>query len=256
MRFMALGFLAFTATAFTLATISPKFSEASSYPPGTVVLDKNTLVLEGIVNDESVDVLIKSITTSNKKTLTLFINSPGGMITAGYRLINAMKASGKKITCLADNADSMAFAIFEVGCSVRDVMEASEIMQHAGSFGLPPQDSNKQFNLVELIRREFKKLEADQAVKMHMNVEDFHNKTVTDWWMYGAEAVVNQAADNTVLAICTPELINKTHVENRQVIMFNIKVEVSNCPLIKTVRVLPESIPANKSDSAAAKKAP
>lgn len=98
------------------------------------------LVLSGEVSTASVAPLARFLHDAGaRKTpdVTLFIDSPGGENRAGNVLIAAMleaRAAGVRITCVVDNAASMAAIIFEAGCDVRKLRLDGYLLFHETAY--------------------------------------------------------------------------------------------------------------------------
>lgn len=106
-------------------TTAPVESKKHDYP--------NTVTLYGAVNDASAKQVINEIhekQDGTKNPLYLAINSMGGEVYAGLRIIDAIKLSKRPIyTVDVGVADSMAAWIFEFG-KVRIMNPYSTLMYH------------------------------------------------------------------------------------------------------------------------------
>jgi ATP-dependent Clp protease, protease subunit len=216
-----------------VAALAVMFSTvaAAAEPEKVVLTEKNLIVLRGQVTSQSTAKIAQQILSSQEEDLYLYISSPGGSILAGQSLIYAMQTSGKRVHCIASVAISMAYAITQ-GCTSRLVMPHSIMMQHVASYGLEGQDPNNR-TFLKFLTDMIDELEETQAARMGLKVEDFKAKTRNDWWMYGAAAVKNNAADKLAAVSCSKELAAKTYKENIQVFIFSINVTWSACPLIE-----------------------
>lgn len=97
--------------------------------------------LKGVVNDSSVDTLANQIETLNRigmvKPLTIVIDSPGGGVLAGFRLLNAMNNSTVPVNTVCDGwAMSMAAVVLAYG-SHREVNKGCVFMIHEVGTGAP-----------------------------------------------------------------------------------------------------------------------
>jgi len=202
----------------------------AGYSRDIVFTPTNTLVLRGEVNATSANKLIHSILTSPEKDLYLFIDSPGGSIFAGLRLIEAIKASDKNIICVANTAISMAFAILQ-GCDERLIVEDAVLMQHMASYGVEGQEPNN-YTFAGFIHRMVKGLDKQQADRIGLSENEFYSKIRDDWWLWDNEAIQANAADGKVSVTCSPELLKRYTTETFQVFIFTIKLKFSACPLI------------------------
>ena len=101
---------------------------------GILTLDPaSTTTLLGVVDDESVTTVVKKMISVQSNTITVVLDSPGGHVSSGLRLIGVMhnlQAQGKTIRCVVTGmAMSMAFYILSE-CSERYVMPLSALLFH------------------------------------------------------------------------------------------------------------------------------
>lgn len=162
------------------------------------------LILDTQVDDQSVAPLIDAINSvDQEKYIVLEINSPGGSITDGFRLVKAIENSKVPVQCVVDgDADSMAFYILE-SCNTRIMTKRSVAMAHQAAvaalmYGHQDQWANvaRRLKAIDHAMSEF------LASKMHMKTADFEKKIEggKEWWMNSDEALnahaIDYAADN------------------------------------------------------------
>ena len=95
----------------------------------------NTLVFNTAVLEETVDEAIAILDKMDGDTIYLEINSPGGSVFDGTRLVNYIKYSNKKIVTICNNiCASMGFQLFEVG-KERLMVDKAILMAHPASGG-------------------------------------------------------------------------------------------------------------------------
>lgn len=191
--------------------------------------ESNHILLRGEVSDSSVSKVINEITTSPSKELLIFIDSPGGSVTSGLRLMNVIENSGKDITCIASNAASMAFAILQ-SCKTRYVMDDSILMQHVMAYGVRGQEPNN-YSLAQTLHKINVKMDKKQANRIGMSYESFRAKVRDDWWLHGTEAVAENVADDVAEVSCTEALSKKSTTVNIPAFGSFIQATFSGCPL-------------------------
>jgi ATP-dependent Clp protease, protease subunit len=191
---------------------------------------ENALVLRDRVTDETVSKIITKLMTMPAKNVVLYISSPGGSITAGYALINAIQASGKNVICVADYAISMAFSIFQA-CNIRYANPHAILMQHQASYSVQGNMTEIRTQ-VEFTERMVAKLNANDANRIGMPLETFQAKIANEWWLYDDEILAAKAADKQVLVQCSPELIAMREIEIQKSFFGSMTLEWSGCPLI------------------------
>jgi len=206
------------------------FAMPAQAAPQHFTFDSKTLVLQGEVNGESVAKIEAALLESKDAEVTLYIASPGGSIMDGMALADLIRDSGKKVKCVAGFAASMAFAILQ-SCQERYVLDHSLLMQHVPSYGLNGQEPNN-WSMANLIHRLSKRMDQFQADRLGMTLAAFRAHVRNDWWMYGADAVENKAADEVATASYTPELTKQRRKETQQTLFWTVNVEYSACPII------------------------
>lgn len=222
---ISVGVVVAVAATIFAATAAPARAE-------TIKLEKaNTFVIRGEVTSSSMNKLSHQILESKADKIYLFINSPGGSIFAGLKFMEAVKATDKKVICVADTAISMAFAILQGICSERLIMENAVLMQHVAAYNLQGQEPNN-YTFSRFLHSMALSLYANQAKRMGMAYADFYSKIRDDWWMWGEEAVQANAADRVVNVKCSKDMLSSYSVEKIQVFIFTVELKFSSCPLI------------------------
>jgi len=106
---------------------------AASQVTPIVALDKE-------ISDATVKPLIAVFQEAAKNhtpAITLLIQSPGGMNDAGYALIRTMleaEAGGTKVTCVVQEADSMAALVVEGACTKRVMHRNGKLLFHESGY--------------------------------------------------------------------------------------------------------------------------
>ncbi len=211
-----------------LAMLATLFSFQASAAP-IILTPTNSLVLRQEVDDDVVSRLILQMTESNEKTLYLYINSPGGSITAGNNLINAMHGSGKKIICIADFAASMAFSIFQQ-CDVRLITDTAVIMQHQASTEVKGNVTKLKVEL-EILEKMARALNEGDSKRLGMTLKDFQAKIHDEWWLICTDAIEAHAADDRTDVRCSKDLAKAHEVQTIQSLFGVAELTWSSCPL-------------------------
>ena len=163
----------------------------------------NHVSLIGEVNKLSVDKIIDDLHTITHKNVYLYIDSPGGYVVEGERLVSNIlynQASGKEIICIAENAHSMAFYIFQ-NCKHRWVTPSAKMMQHQVSLQHQGPLINQE-NYLRMVNQMSSKLHRVCAERIGMPENTFLEKVRNDWWLFGQDIVNNNVADSIVLVGC------------------------------------------------------
>jgi hypothetical protein len=122
----------------------------------------------------------------------------------------------------------MGFVIMQF-CQNRYVLESSILMQHQMSLGTEGQLMNIK-SYMQFIESMSESIDKRQAERMGMTLVDFKNKANHDWWMFGEDSVLNNAADKLVYIQCD---ISGTEVEYIPTFFGEVKLTFSRCPLAR-----------------------
>ncbi len=170
----------------------------------TITLNKdNHVSLLGTVNKTSIDKLMRDIYHLDKQNFYLYINSPGGYVEDGERFVSHLQflqETGKNISCIAENAHSMAYYIFQ-NCNQRLIIPSSKVMQHQMTIYNDGQLTNIE-NYIAMITKISQRLNIFCAKRIGIPLEKFNKLVSTDWWLYGQDIVDNNVADKMVLVGC------------------------------------------------------
>ena len=196
--------------------------------------DSNFVNLRLTVSDKNIASVVSKINKINNKEIFIYINSPGGSVSAGNVLVQqleALKSQDRVISCIADKAMSMAFIILQ-HCTNRYVLESSILMQHQMSLGI--QGSLKHVeNYLNMVDGMENSLNHYQAKRLGIELEEFNELIESDWWLYGINAVKRNVADDVRNIICTGNIHEKKEVINYESFFGNVKITFSKCPLIQ-----------------------
>jgi ATP-dependent Clp protease protease subunit len=193
----------------------------------------NFISLREPISQESSARLLSKLNNieSKHETLYLYINSPGGDVLAGLEIINYIKSlqqRNKKVICIAHNAISMAFVIFQY-CSHRYILYSSTLMQHQMYLGIKGklQEINSRMSYLNILET---KLNQEQALRLNMSLPDFTQIIQNDWWLYGDSIIYNKAADEIISFFCSFENYEETVSINT--LFGDVTIKYSACPLI------------------------
>lgn len=170
------------------------------------------LILNDTVDEEVFNTLIynilrwnaddKGIPPQERKPIILYINSPGGSVTDGYGLIDAMLASKTPVITVNQGfAASMGFLIFLAG-DKRYSMEHSEFLMHDGSTGGLGSTAKMKD------RMEFETNQLEEMTKKYImsrtsiDNELYDNKYRVEWYMLPPEAKSHGIVDYIVGVDC------------------------------------------------------
>lgn len=205
--------------------------------------NKNYVSLVGPVTSSNVDSVLllfndAEVLTTIKETkqIYLYLNTPGGSVFDGYRIIQhirTLQAQNVSVDCIGQNFMSMGFAIMQA-CSNRFVMTNSLGMQHPMStlmYG-SIQTIRSELDMIEFMYEDLSQL---QFTRMNISHATFNEKIIRDWWMFGQSLLQNNAADEFVLVQCSPEVSNMFIHRTEKIMGVKFRIEYNKCPLINTI---------------------
>lgn len=161
---------------------------------------ERTMVLKGSVFDRRTDPLVNKLyqlDADSNEPVWLILNSPGGSIEDGMRLISAMKAADSPIYCVVDSkAYSMAAVILQF-CDYRIAQKYSDIMFHEASFGVRGSMSLVKSQVDHVMQY---LLEFDQAIaqQLKMPLKTYQEKARNEWWLTARKAASAGVVDALV----------------------------------------------------------
>lgn len=203
----------------------------------TIELRKaNTLVFRNTVTDSSAGQLISkayelSRSLSPNDTIYLVIDSPGGSISAGNDIIDALKGLPQKVDTITMFSASMAaFMVEKLG--KRYMTPSGTIMFHQASIGglsgsLPDQVAQRLRNIIYGVEV----LEKEAAKRMGISHETYKAAIDDELWLSGDEAKLFNAVDEVVYLRCGKDL-NETYKQKISFFVFSFELEFSTCPLL------------------------
>lgn len=198
-------------------------AEGTNKVHNIVLTPANHTAFRGAVDDASVDKVLSAITKSDpSKVFYLYIESPGGSVFAGRRLVTYLTSTDRNIVCVANTAISMGFVILQA-CPVRLVTNQSILMTHqiASRAEGSLRDLQAAVSMTEKLAFLY---DSFMANRMGLTLEAYRAKLNPEFWMMGAsEALTNRAADNEVIAKCSSELEKATEKIG--------DIVISRCPI-------------------------
>lgn len=127
--------------------------------------------------------------TDPKKDVLLYINSPGGSVTAGLGIYDTMQYINPDVATICTGiAASMGAVLLAGGAKdKRSGLEHSRVMIHQPSGGMQGQSKDMEISLKLILsmKEELYKILADHTGK---SVEEIENDSDRDYWMKAPEA--------------------------------------------------------------------
>jgi ATP-dependent Clp protease protease subunit len=165
------------------------------------LFEQRMLFLKGPLEDKNGDQLVAqllALDADNNEDITLYINSPGGIITGMFALYDTIQLLQSKVNtrCLGLAASAAAFLLC-TGTGTRSATENARIMIHqplGGARGTA-KDIEIQAKNIVWMRERINEIMAGRTGKP---VEQVREDTDRDFWMTGEEAVAYGLIDEVL----------------------------------------------------------
>lgn len=159
--------------------------------------DSDVVFFNTPVSDDAVTAAIELLEQTGSGTTYLRIDSPGGSVVAGARLLDYLKHSGKNIVTVCDNmCASMAFQIFQMG-SKRLMTEKAILMAHPASGGSSGTIENMTA-VIKMFKLYVDRMDADVAKRAGIPYKEFKHMVADNIWAETPEALKLNLADGVV----------------------------------------------------------
>lgn len=167
------------------------------------LLKERIVFLDGEINDERADLVVAQLlfleAEDPKKDISLYINSPGGSVTAGLAIYDTMQYILPKVTTICmGQAASMAALILAGGeAGKRLVLPSARVMIHQPWGGVEGQSSDIAIHAKEILR--LKKLSIQYfAHHTGKSEEEIAQALERDFFMTADQAVEFGIADKVL----------------------------------------------------------
>lgn len=206
-------------------------------PKLVTLTKKNTLVLRGVVSDESVAVLeieLMEMSAKLKPTeiIYLVLDTPGGSVEAGSALIDFVHGLPNKVKTISLFAASMGFHIAQ-SLDERLVLPSSTLMSHRASLsGLSGEIPGELLVQVNYLLRNLNRMDQIAAERMKLSRSTYQHMIRDQMWLKGEESVTMRAADRVILARCDSTFAGTTEILLGTFLGIPVMGTMSNCPLI------------------------
>jgi len=216
-----------------------------------VLTDANTVSLNLPIMGDTASfiqqqLLEKSDKLSHNKPIYLTLNSPGGSIDDGNKIINTAQGLPQKVHTISFFSASMSFQISQ-NLGTRYVVADSELMSHRAAVGgvqgnIPGNAFTRLYSLLEMVTR----LDEIVAKRAGLDLEMYQKMVVDELWMGAQQSIDLHFADKQVRVQCDKSLRGYGPTQNFSFFLGTIHVKFHKCPLITE-----PVIEVEKSDEAA-----
>lgn len=160
----------------------------------------------------------------------LVMNTPGGSVDAGFKLIAFAKALPQKIKTITIFAASMGFITVQQ-LDERLILANGTLMSHPASFGVEGQTPYQVLSRTKWIMSMLEAVDQSCADRMQLSKSDYQSLVHDEYWTYDSNAVNEKAADRKVLAKCG-EYASRSKWRDVETMFGTFSVEFPSCPLI------------------------
>lgn len=164
-------------------------------------LEQRKIFLWGQVDDDSAEIIVSKLlyleSVNPGQKITFFINSPGGMMTSGYSILDTMKLISSPVSTvcmgLAASMGSLLLSAGEKG--ERYIYPLGEVLIHQPSIGyLQGQASDIAIHARQILKS--KEIAAEILAKnCHQTVDKILKDFERDYWMNAEESIAYGIVD-------------------------------------------------------------
>ena len=163
-----------------------------SYDIFSKLLKNRIIILSGTINDESANTIVAELLyldSLNHEDISLYINSPGGSVTAGFAIYDTMNLIKSDVStiCMGLSASMAAFLLSSGAKGKRYALPNSEIMIHQPLGGAEGQATEIKIAAEHIIKTK-KKLNKILALNTKQKLEKIEQDTERDYFLEAKEA--------------------------------------------------------------------
>jgi len=163
-----------------------------SYDIFSKLLKNRIIILSGTINDESANTIVAELLyldSLNHEDISLYINSPGGSVTAGFAIYDTMNLIKSDVStiCMGMAASMAAFLLSSGKKGKRYALSNSEVMIHQPLGGAEGQATEIKIAAEHILKTK-KKLNKILASNTKQKLEKIEQDTERDYFLEAKEA--------------------------------------------------------------------
>lgn len=163
-----------------------------SYDIFSKLLKNRIIILSGTINDESANTIVAELLyldSLNHEDISLYINSPGGSVTAGFAIYDTMNLIKSDVStiCMGLSASMAAFLLSSGKKGKRYALPNSEVMIHQPLGGAEGQATEIKIAAEHILKTK-KKLNKILALNTKQKLEKIEQDTERDYFLEAKEA--------------------------------------------------------------------
>ena len=163
-----------------------------SYDIFSKLLKNRIIILNGPINDESASTIVAELLyldSLNHEDIYIYINSPGGSVTAGFAIYDTMNLIKSDVStiCMGLSASMAAFLLSSGKKGKRYALPNSEVMIHQPLGGAEGQATEIKIAAEHILKTK-KKLNKILALNTNQKLEKIEEDTERDYFLEAKEA--------------------------------------------------------------------
>lgn len=208
-----------------------------------VLSERNTVSLAAPIDGDSVrniseELLTKSDKLRANEPIYLVLNSPGGSIGDGLRLITLIQGLPQKVHTLSLFSASMSFITSQY-LSTRYVVQDSVLMSHrAMASEMEGQVPGTLNSRVDALTDDITRIEQTIADRAGMSLANYQKAVTNELWLSAGGAIAMKMADRLVRVRCDDTLRGYGPSQTFRLFIFTVTLQFHKCPLITTPKVV------------------
>lgn len=213
-------------------------TDLSGTNPDILILSESTTVSLNVpitqdsVKNLQVELMDKSQKLSAKQHIVLTLNSPGGSIDAGFKLIETAQGLRQEVDTLSLFSASMSFITSQY-LGKRYATPTSTLMSHRAYLGgVEGQIPGSFMTRTNFILDSLVKVDLAVSKRASLSLDAYQKAIANELWMDGNKALELRYADKVVNVRCDKTLQGAGAVQKFQVMMFTVNITYHKCPLV------------------------
>ena len=163
-----------------------------SYDIFSKLLKNRIIILNGPINDDSASTIVAELLyldSLNHEDISIYINSPGGSVTAGFAIYDTMNLIKSDVStiCMGLSASMAAFLLSSGKKGKRYALPNSEVMIHQPLGGAEGQATEIKIAAEHILKTK-KKLNKILALNTDQKLEKIEEDTERDYFLEAKEA--------------------------------------------------------------------
>lgn len=205
--------------------------------------EKNTVVLNmpimgQIANTVSKELLEKSDKLKSGEPIYLVLDTPGGSVDDGMRIIEVAKSLPRPVHTVSLFNASMGF-ILSQSLGDRYVISSSTLMSHRAYIGgIKGEFPGSFMTRLESTAKQLMRINKDVAERAGIDLNSYLAMISNELWMNSDDALKNKFADKLVTLRCDKTLRGPGEPRELDLGLFSLRVRFNKCPLIKEIEVM------------------